>query len=167
MVGGTTSGYCAMGRPSIATRPMMTMTIESTVAKTGRSTKNRANMGPRLGRRRRQHVGALGLHGHAGARALDAVGDHPFAGPQTLGDDAQPALGRGAELHGPIFDHVLVADDEQILVALIASDRPLADQELRLRIAERNAHPDEETRREQMVRIVEDPARLDRSGRRI
>src|SRR6185503_7113677 len=43
-VGGTTSGYCAIGSPFSATRPMMTMTIDSTVANTGRSTKKRANI---------------------------------------------------------------------------------------------------------------------------
>src|SRR5215472_14136741 len=44
-VGGTTSGYCAIGSFWRATRPMITMTIERTVAKTGRSTKKRANIG--------------------------------------------------------------------------------------------------------------------------
>src|SRR4029077_13846666 len=44
-VGGTTSGYCAIGSAWRATRPMITMTMERTVAKTGRSTKKRANIG--------------------------------------------------------------------------------------------------------------------------
>src|SRR6185295_6604637 len=44
-VGGTTSGYCAIGSDWRATRPMMTMTIDRTVAKIGRSTKKRANIG--------------------------------------------------------------------------------------------------------------------------
>src|SRR5215467_14371387 len=44
-VGGTTSGYCAIGSACSATRPIITMTSDSTVAKTGRSTKKRANIG--------------------------------------------------------------------------------------------------------------------------
>src|SRR5262249_2829119 len=43
-VGGVISGYWAIGNLISATRPMMMMTMEMTVAKTGRSTKNRASM---------------------------------------------------------------------------------------------------------------------------
>src|SRR5689334_16251743 len=79
-VGGTTSGYCAIGSFWRATRPMSTMTSERTVAKIGRSTKKRANIGRAL----RGGLSRLGAHphllrrdGHAGADALDAVHDHP------------------------------------------------------------------------------------------
>ena len=40
-VGGTTSGYSLIGRTCIDSRPAMVMTIDSTVAKIGRSMKNR------------------------------------------------------------------------------------------------------------------------------
>ena len=40
-VGGTTSGYSLIGRTCIDRRPAMVMTIDSTVAKIGRSMKNR------------------------------------------------------------------------------------------------------------------------------
>jgi hypothetical protein len=43
-VGGVTSGYWAKGRFSIASPPANVITIESTVAKIGRSMKNRENM---------------------------------------------------------------------------------------------------------------------------
>src|SRR4026207_1745812 len=82
-VGGTTSGYCAIGRPISATRPMITITIESTVAKTGRSTKNFANIEYPLGTRLRGlrlHADFLRRHRHAGAHALDAIDDDPVAG---------------------------------------------------------------------------------------
>src|SRR5512139_3933207 len=41
-IGGTISGYCAIGRPRIATRPSITVTIEITIATIGRLTKKRA-----------------------------------------------------------------------------------------------------------------------------
>ena len=44
IVGGATSGYWAMGRVVRATRPRSTITMERTVAATGRSTKKRANI---------------------------------------------------------------------------------------------------------------------------
>src|SRR5689334_17765093 len=65
-VGGTTSGYCAIGSDWRATRPMITITIDRTVAKIGRSTKKRANMA-RL--RRRLRRGPVGLRGRVGTHA--------------------------------------------------------------------------------------------------
>ena len=41
MTGGMIDGYCAMGRPVIATRPRMTVRIAITIATMGRSTKKR------------------------------------------------------------------------------------------------------------------------------
>src|SRR5438132_14276905 len=98
-VGGTTSGYCAIGSVCRATRPMITMTIDRTVAKIGRSTKKRANIGPLL-RRRLRGLGRGGrprahahlLRGHRPARpdALDPVHDHPVADRDALGHGAEP-----------------------------------------------------------------------------
>src|SRR3982751_4449198 len=41
-IGGTISGYCAIGSPRIATTPSSTMMIDSTIATIGRLTKKRA-----------------------------------------------------------------------------------------------------------------------------
>jgi len=41
IVGGTTSGYCATGSLMTATPPMITMTIDKTIAMIGRSMKKR------------------------------------------------------------------------------------------------------------------------------
>ena len=41
IIGGTMSGYCAMGRPCIATTPSMTRMIDNTIATIGRLTKKR------------------------------------------------------------------------------------------------------------------------------
>ena len=43
-VGGVISGYWEMGRARTATSPAITITIETTVAKIGRSIKKRENM---------------------------------------------------------------------------------------------------------------------------
>src|SRR5579859_2887199 len=64
-VGGATSGYCAIGSLSNATTPRITTTTDSTVAKTGRSTKKRDSTGDlsRSGRtgadRVRRNLGTL------------------------------------------------------------------------------------------------------------
>ena len=42
IIGGTISGYCAIGRPLMATRPSSTVMIEITIATMGRLTKKRA-----------------------------------------------------------------------------------------------------------------------------
>ena len=42
IIGGTISGYCAIGRPCIATTPSRTMMIDITIATIGRLTKKRA-----------------------------------------------------------------------------------------------------------------------------
>ena len=41
-VGGTISGYCAMGSPDMATTPRSTVTMEITIATIGRLMKKRA-----------------------------------------------------------------------------------------------------------------------------
>jgi hypothetical protein len=41
-IGGTISGYCAIGSPFIATTPTRTVTMEITIATIGRLTKKRA-----------------------------------------------------------------------------------------------------------------------------
>src|SRR3954470_18606845 len=43
-VGGAISGYCDTGRPNAETRPAIRMTIESTLAKIGRSMKKREKL---------------------------------------------------------------------------------------------------------------------------
>src|SRR5262245_7331069 len=103
MVGGTTSGYCAIGSLITATPPMIRMTIERTVAKMGRSMKKRENIPASLrvlglrgrlgGLRARlplvglgQHGLRFGIHGGARPRALDAVHDHQVLGPDALFD---------------------------------------------------------------------------------
>src|SRR5208283_2689213 len=115
MVGGVTSGYCATGSRTRATRPTRTITTERTVAKIGRSTKKRANMrgalsllGGRFG-----CWGCCSRHGHlfgndlhAFADALDAVDDDPVLRPEARLDDHQ-AVEVPARLDLPALGHIV------------------------------------------------------------
>src|SRR5688572_1207869 len=92
MVGGATSGYCAIGSPSRATPPTMTMTTESTVAKMGRSMKKCEI----IGRSCRKSRSAGGGHGVEGDLAGSRTGNHLSGfrlhhearlGPLDAGDD--------------------------------------------------------------------------------
>src|ERR1043165_3658504 len=71
--GGTTSGYSLTGSVTIAIRPAMKITIESTAAKIGRSMKKRDSR--MILALRHGGVGRV-LHGHHARRHLDA-GPHP------------------------------------------------------------------------------------------
>src|SRR5690349_673987 len=88
-VGGAMSGYCAIGRIELATRPAITMMIAMTPASTGRSMKNFENMSAcrRCGCRRR--IRGLRLRDHRDARLQlhEIVEDHRVAGVQTVTDD--------------------------------------------------------------------------------
>ena len=67
-MGGTISGYCAMGSPGIATSPSITMTMENTIATIGRLTKNVAMATVPLPlERRRRPVGRPAVAGGGGA----------------------------------------------------------------------------------------------------
>src|SRR5512139_1153931 len=83
-IGGTTSGYWAMGSPDIATSPTMTVMMEITIATIGRLTKKRAmllRLGRRLGRALPGSGGHRGLWAHHGAVAhlLKALDDDLLA----------------------------------------------------------------------------------------
>src|SRR6185369_8901437 len=95
-IGGTTSGYWAMGSPAIATSPTMTVMIEITIATIGRLTKKRAmgllrlsrgGLGGPGARRRRRH--RLGGDGRALLHLLQALDDHLLAALQAFLDHPQ------------------------------------------------------------------------------
>src|SRR5580704_13655533 len=88
MVGGTTSGYSAMGSLNIASSPITKIAMESTPAKIGRRMKKyekfivfrkklwlRAGSAPRGLRVRRSHVGQFFLRGnrHSRTDAFQAI----------------------------------------------------------------------------------------------
>src|SRR5262249_1677060 len=125
MVGGAISGYCAIGNMTRATTPMMIITTEMTVEKTGRSTKKRANMvrpllpsflggfflGGLVGWLRAGHGSPSRLDFHSIPHALNAVDDDPLVGlyplENLLQSIAQHPQGDVAALDGILrVDHV-------------------------------------------------------------
>src|SRR6186713_1612325 len=93
IVGGTTSGYCATGSETYAIEPRITVTIERTAAKIGRSMKNREMFMSGLrgqGRHRRgRRVDRALLRRHHDARVhlLDAGDDDALVGSDALAHD--------------------------------------------------------------------------------
>src|SRR6185295_12861328 len=89
MVGGATSGYCATGSLTSATRPIMTMTMDKTIAKMGLSMKNRDMADPLLLAATSElaslfpdgaawHFSLGCLDRRSGTGAVVALDNHPF-----------------------------------------------------------------------------------------
>src|SRR5262249_44801462 len=119
MVGGATSGYWAIGNFRRATEPTMTMTIDSTVAKIGRSMKTCENMRPPslvLGclvgwfGRRAGHGALVGIDLGLVTDPLNAVDNDPVVGLDALQNDLQAAT-HPPELDFLAFGDVLAIDD--------------------------------------------------------
>src|SRR6185436_8695316 len=90
MVGGTTSGYCATGSATYAMPPRITVTIDRTAAKIGRSMKKREKPISTAGRRRRLPLDrpVLGRHRSALVHPLDAGDDDPVVTAHPVAHDA-------------------------------------------------------------------------------
>ena len=117
-----------MGRPDMATRPMMTMRMEITMATMGRLMKNldmvsylfSAGAGGHCRFRRE----GLGHNGHSGPDLLGPLGNHLLSGLQALvdkpvGTDPFP------DLHRPDIDFVLRSNHSHQVFPLDLGDRPL------------------------------------------
>src|SRR6202035_2385808 len=138
MSGGTMSGYWAIGRPVIATKPRRTVRMEMTMATMGRSMKKRAMASPRsrsaggggmISGGACRFRGRLFLRLHARPRfdAREALDDDALAGRQARFDDPQGPhpLPR---LHGADLGLVAGADDRYLIAPLELVDRPLRHQ---------------------------------------
>src|SRR4051812_342744 len=100
-MGGTISGYWAIGSPRIATVPSSTRMIDRTIATIGRFTKKRAMVLLRLAGGRDGGSGRRcrpGANGHAVAQHLQPFGDDLFARLEALFDDPQRVDAR-TDLH--------------------------------------------------------------------
>src|SRR2546430_297709 len=101
--GGTISGNCASGNPSMAMRPPRTVMIAITIATIGRLMKKFEIIYPRAGRLLKR----FRVHDHAGSYFLRSLDYNPFAGVQSffndpLRSDTLPDLdGTGADLATP------------------------------------------------------------------
>src|SRR5262245_28468397 len=162
IVGGTTSGYCATGSETYARAPRMTVTIERTAAKIGRSMKKwespialgRAVGAGDVGGAAREH-GLLRVDGLAVARELDAARDDPVVGCDPVGDDPE-AVDQASELHGAVVGHVRRVDDVDEAVRLVARDRLVGQHDGAVGPAPGQPEAREQARRERQVRVRDD-----------
>src|SRR6266852_7458494 len=93
--GGAISGYWAIGRLRIAARPAITMKIESTAAKMGRSMKKRENM-----------MELPYFCATTGARP-SALGVPVFAGLVSRGCNSATATGEPGPIFMTPYDHAI------------------------------------------------------------
>src|SRR5688572_15443949 len=126
-IGGTTSGYCAIGRPCIATPPSSTVMIDNTIATIGRSTKKRAMLA-RLGRRRGSR---LRCDDQAVANALQSFDDDAIADADAFLDDPE-RVDAGADLDVAKRHLVVGGDHRHAVQALQLLHGALRDQQRRL-----------------------------------
>ena len=138
-IGGTISGYCAIGRPCIATRPSITMMIDITIATMGRLTKKRAmatsprqrlRFAARLGCARFRGLGRrrLGHDGHAVLNPLQAFRHDALTRLDAFLDHPQRADAL-ADLHGAKRDLVARIDHGHAVDALQFLDGSLRNQQ--------------------------------------
>src|SRR5262245_4815262 len=163
-VGGATSGYCAIGRPTSDTTPTIVTTIDSTIAKIGRAMK-----------KCEMFTGwpSLGNHGFDGLVQPRAQ--------QTLDDDAVVGLERRrlriarrhlaaavveqlAGQHVAPFDDVLLVDQQQVAAVLVGEDRAVRDDRALARIADGDAHAHARARHQRAVGVRDRAARRDGAG---
>src|SRR4030095_9248783 len=131
-------GYWATGRVTSATAPRITMTIASTLARTGRLMKNseiiaadRGLFGRRdVGGRRWRRNGLLLGHDLAAGHRLAVGGQHDaVVGRQALGDHPQSADKELTGLDALLLDTIVFVDDESVLAGLVFGDDPVGDQQ--------------------------------------
>ena len=146
IVGGTTSGYSAMGSRNIASSPMMKMAMDSTPAKIGRRMKKwakfmsvenvcrtcRRNQRLAVCRPAREAfiVSLLGRHRHPRTDPFQAVDDNFFAGLQAGTDDAL-AVNQRPQLHRLIGDRVRWRQGEHEFLRLVGADGAFVHEQAR------------------------------------
>src|SRR5271165_3068638 len=186
-VGGTTFGYCEVGRLTSATSPMTTKNSARTLASTGRSMKKREIMSVspapslrwvRSGRLRgllrsgglagffrlRAELHLLRIDLRAGDRALDALGHHPVIGTDAgFYDAVRPlALSRRDVL---ALDDIVRPHHQQIAPLLARPERHVGRENRVVEVPDRRAHPGEETGQQPPPVVVEYRAGFQRAGR--
>src|SRR3984885_4588291 len=187
-VGGTTFGYCDVGRLTSETSPMTTKNSARTLARTGRSIKKREIMGvyppPSFRRIRCGRFRWFGCRGGgvvffgggfaeldllridlgAGECALNAFRHHPVAGIDSGFDDPVGALAV-ARRDDFALDDVVLPDDKQI-ASLLARSEPHVRHENRLvQFLDRRPYADEQTGQQPTLLVVEDRTGFERAGR--
>src|ERR1700729_3220610 len=189
-VGGTTFGYCDVGRLTSETSPMTTKNSARTLARTGRSIKKREIMGvyppPSFRRIRCGRFRWFGCRGGgvvligggfaeldllridhgAGEGALNAFRYHPVAGIDSGFDDPVSALAV-ARLDDFALDDVVLPDHQQIAALLAPPERPTRPAKPFIELLDRRPDAHEQTGQQPAGLIVEDRADFKRAGRRV
>ena len=144
MTGGAISGYCATGRRVKATAPRITITIETTAAKIGRSMKKceirmsrcaYSSLGLRAGRPGGRRALLLRRDLLARPHAHQAVDDDAVAGRDAVLDDAEIVVAQRPERDVFLHRGVVVADHQHELADLLGADRGIRHQQARCRSA--------------------------------
>src|ERR1035438_4678260 len=172
MSGGTMSGNCATGRPSIAMSPPRTVRIAMTIATMGLLMKKRAmeslSCGRRQGHRRRRarsrrSSGVAGRDDRPRFDPREPFHDDALTGLQALFDHPQApdALGR---LDRSDLRLVVGADDGDLIRTLHLVDRALGDEDRALPHLDDGAHLRVLARTENVTGVGEEADRRDRSG---
>src|SRR5512145_2887085 len=174
MFGGAISGYSETGSAVKAMAPTMTVTIDRTEAKIGRSTKKWAKRMVRSVRRcrrlrtfaRRRQSDRLGRHLAAEARALNAGDDDRFVARQASADDAISIVARtgpnNSLAHRPIGGHDIDKPPLEV------GDYRFVGNKYRLvKWASGNGETPEHARGQEIIEVIEHGAATHRSGRRI
>src|ERR1035437_3160120 len=172
MSGGTMSGNCATGRPSIAMSPPRTVRIAMTIATMGLLMKKRAmeslSCGRRQGHRRRRarsrrSSGVAGRDDRPRFDPREPFHDDALTGLQALFDHPQApdALGR---LDRPDLGLVVGADDGDLIRALHLVDRALGDEDRALPHLHDGAHFRVLAGAQNVPWVREEPDGRDRAG---
>src|SRR5512147_1307908 len=149
-----------------------------TLAKIGRSMKNRENMASlpcvdlRSSAHRRSGPPTLGarpsgrhfLHANrsdfrARPGSLDSLDDDPVVGLQTVLDDTQ-LVNTGAHLHDALLNHIVVVDDQEIPAALVDPKRAVRNQKGVVALFNGDAEANENAQKKGFVGVGMDGASL-------
>src|SRR5262249_27825035 len=171
--GGAMLGYSEIGRDSIDTIPTSVMRIAMTMATIGRLMKKRdiaRSSLPGRGRGRGPLRGLadvwLGVHLHAAANLLQALGHHPLTGLDPVGDHPERFVA-GTHLDAADVDRVVGPDGRQLIAPLDLLPGALRDDERALQALGHHLHACELSRAQEIVRIVEQGLDLNGAGLRL
>src|SRR6516165_12532160 len=176
-VGGVMLGNCSIGKPQRAMPPAIIVMIAITLAKIGRSMKNRENMSWWWPERRNSgtiHCGgevlALGLGENrvdlqVGAGAQQALDDDAVLGPDLARDHTQ-VIDPPTGLDRARLDDIVAPDDQKKRAGLVGPERTLGYEQRVVGLPGRDTDPHEESRQDRAFGIGKDSAQLDgaRSG---
>src|SRR5258708_37340207 len=157
--GGAMLGYSAIGSCTIATRPMITMRMEMTIATIGRLMKNLA-----MALARPLGLDQCGLDLLAGFHSVDSLDDDPLARLQPLLDDPEGADAL-SDLDLPKVHCLLGSDHRDQVHALLVQDGPLRNEQRLFPGSYEGAHLRVLAGAQEVARVREHSPDVDGAGR--